>query len=367
MTQRREADGGPVGLTKAGAAPELVRLQHRKVFAELEGGDLGAVLLPLLALVAQELTTAPGHLRRPLGDQLRGELTCQLWGSSVIAGRPRTAHRRPREPWHTEAMTTTPLRTALEDIQRMMLIKFNGITSEIEHKGLRGRAREAMIIRDYLGAYLPAKVRPVQSAEIVDSEGGRSPECDIVIQDMSTPPLHQSDATAIIPVEWAHGIIEAKSTLSLPELRDSQAKIAKAKGLKKLTYVKQSGDIEWGIDAYGRRFNHFPMHGAVFSYSSKSPLPNLARELNKLQADLPMELWVDMVIVLDRGLLMYRRPDGTMLIRPEPQSALCAIKSSNPLMPATLAIQDVFSGVWMPQTKLGAYLGSEPWGEIISI
>jgi hypothetical protein len=36
--------------------PFGLRLQHRQALAQLEGGDLGAVLLPLLLLVAQEVT-----------------------------------------------------------------------------------------------------------------------------------------------------------------------------------------------------------------------------------------------------------------------------------------------------------------------
>jgi hypothetical protein len=263
--------------------------------------------------------------------------------------------------------TPYPLRTALDSIQKKMLIDFEGVTREINHKGLRGREREAMIVARYLEQYLPAQVRPVHGAEIVDSEGSRSPECDIVVQDIGTPPLHQGDATAIIPVEWAHGVIEAKSTLSLGELRDSQGKIARVKGLKKLKYAQYPSDIELSIVAYGQRFTHFPMWGAVFAYSG-SPLPNLAKELRRLQAGLPMDRWVDMVIVLDAGLLLYRRrSDGIVLFRPEPDSVLCAVGSGNALMPATLAIQDAFGGVWMPQAKLGAYLGPEAWGEILSV
>lgn len=263
-------------------------------------------------------------------------------------------------------MTPTPLRTALDSIQQKMLIDFQGATREINHNGLRGREREAMIIHRYLELYLPAKVNPVHGAEIVDSEGSRSPECDVVVQDTGTPPLHQGDATAIIPVEWAHGVVEAKSSLDLGELRDSVGKISRIKNLRKLTYAQYPSDIEWGIQAYGRRYTHFPMYGAVFAYAG-SPLPNLARELRRIQADLPLERWVDLVIVLNAGLLMYRRSsDGAMLVRPEPGSVLCAVESSNPLLPATLALQESFSAVWMPPAKLGAYLGSEAWGQIIT-
>ncbi len=107
-----------------------------------------------------------------------------------------------------------PLRENLAAIQAKMQTDFDHATSTIKHHGAKGREREALAVKSYLSTYLPATVAVVHGAEILDSEGNRSAECDIVIEDASTPPLFLSDTFQIIPVEWAYGVIEVKSNLN---------------------------------------------------------------------------------------------------------------------------------------------------------
>jgi hypothetical protein len=262
--------------------------------------------------------------------------------------------------------STATLRETLNALQEKMLIDFDKATKQIEHRGAKGREREALIAKQYLEHYLPAGVTAIHGAEILDSEGNRSSECDLVIQAATTPPLYVSDSFRIIPVEWAHGLIEVKSKLDAKELRDSCQKIARAKKLKKLTYQPQTGDIVMSSRAYGQSYDYFPMYGLVFAYSS-TDLVDLAKLLWELQADTPCDTWIDAIIVLDRGMLSYLHADGKQNVRPAPGCKLAAIASDTALLPATLTIQTAFTGVWMPHATLGAYLGPEPWGHATAI
>jgi hypothetical protein len=265
------------------------------------------------------------------------------------------------------SMTThATLRETLTALQEKMLIDFAKATKQIEHRGSKGHEREALIAKQYLEHYLPAGVSAIHGAEILDSEGNRSSECDLVIQAATTPPLYVSDSFRIIPVEWAHGLIEVKSKLDAKELRDSHAKIVKAKSLKKLTYQPQTGDIVMNTTVYGRSYNYFPMYGLVFAYSSTN-LADLAKLMWELQEGTPCDTWVDAVVVLDTGMLMYRDADGQQSPRPTPGCKLAVIESNSALLPATLTIQSAFTGAWMPHATLGAYLGPEPWGNVTAI
>ena len=126
------------------------------------------------------------------------------------------------------------------------------------------------MLETFLKRYLPGTVNAVHGAEIVDSLGARSSECDIVVQDPSTPPLYISDTFQIVPVEWAHGVIEVKSRLDATSLKDSWEKIVRAKSLQKLTYAAPTGDLQTSMTAYGKRYDYFPMYGLVFAYTSTS-------------------------------------------------------------------------------------------------
>ncbi len=259
-----------------------------------------------------------------------------------------------------------PLRGVMQSIQRKMIADFSDATAEIAHRGAKGREREALILKSYLDGYLPKSVRIVHGAEIVDAAGNRSAETDLVVVDPTTPPLYQGETFQLIPAEWAYGIIEVKSRLDTRELRDAQTKVARAKALEKSTYIPQTGDIRWTTTAYGSQFDYFPMYGMVFAYTSIE-LREIGAALIDSQREVPIDKWVDSVVVLDRGVLLYSDASGALADRPSPGGQLCAITSQEALVPATLAIQSAFTGAWMPRAKLAPYFGPEKWGGSIEV
>ena len=103
----------------------------------------------------------------------------------------------------------------------------------IAHEGLKGRIRE-IFVNDLVAPFLPSFVG-LGTGKIIDSEGGQSAECDVVIYDRDVmPPLMLGQREALFPIESVLFSIEVKTTLNPVELRDATAKAKRVKDLKNL-------------------------------------------------------------------------------------------------------------------------------------
>jgi hypothetical protein len=119
-----------------------------------------------------------------------------------------------------------------------MIADFETSKKQIRHAASKGTVREALVLHDYLERYLPATVLALHNAEIIDTEGTTTKQCDIVIVDPSTPPLFIGPEFHVIPAEWVYGILEVKSSLTGNELKDAVEKIRIAKSLKRTGLLK---------------------------------------------------------------------------------------------------------------------------------
>jgi hypothetical protein len=103
----------------------------------------------------------------------------------------------------------------------------------IIHEGLKGRIRE-MFVDDLIAPLLPSFVG-VGTGKIIDSEGGQSGECDVVIYDRDKmPTLMLGQREALFPIESVLYSIEVKTTLNANELRAATSKAKQIKELKNL-------------------------------------------------------------------------------------------------------------------------------------
>lgn len=108
--------------------------------------------------------------------------------------------------------------------------------SEIDHAGLRGRARE-IFLQDMLKPVLPPYVE-IGGGKLVDSEGNQSAETDAVIYSRQTlPPLLFDVGFGLYPVEAAIYAIEVKSRLTATELSSTIKKFSR---LQNLVYLPSS-------------------------------------------------------------------------------------------------------------------------------
>jgi hypothetical protein len=252
-----------------------------------------------------------------------------------------------------------PMLEITSAIQQKLRIDFEELTKQIQHHGAKGREREALVAEQFLDTYLPATVRVIRGAEIIDWRGGRSRECDLLVVDSSTPRL-AGVTFRIVPVEYVHGVVEIKSHLNASELRDAIAKIAQAKALKKEAF--QSGaNMYQTLSVYGKTFAYFPTYGIIFEYSGGNLSHLLDAQLDA-QRRLPMEQWTDLLVVLDSGVIIYTDPTSFhWSVRAMPCSELVAVRSEDALVPATIFAQLAFSTAWLPRVAMDKYFPG-PWG-----
>jgi hypothetical protein len=180
-----------------------------------------------------------------------------------------------------------------EGIGKQMLIDFAQIQSQIKHAGEIGNERE-LGLANFLKAYLPAKYTLVDG-EIVDTFGQTSRQCDLIIYDqLNCPLLFAGRDYKILPIEPVLAMIEVKSRLSIAELRDASKKIKSVKVLN-----RENG----------------PVAGIVFAYSSvwkTDPMGNIAQKLKIINKSLEPQYYIDLICVLDAGVICVIDENGEM-------------------------------------------------------
>lgn len=169
-------------------------------------------------------------------------------------------------------------------INEQMIIDFEKKTNQLEHLGDRGVAREN-VLKDFLEQYLPKKYA-ISKGEIVDSEGNRSKQCDLIIYDhLSCPILYVSKDSQIFPAESVYAVIQVKSVLNTHEVESS---INNIKSVKMLN--RENG----------------PIAGIVFGYKADTkinPMVKLTERIRKINAPGSSRQFVDLWTVLDNGLI----------------------------------------------------------------
>jgi hypothetical protein len=118
-----------------------------------------------------------------------------------------------------------------------------------DHDPELGRLNETHLVR-LLRDYLPPKIG-IGTGFI--ASGGenqqQSPQCDIILYDaLNNSPLYKSEAWSIYPIEMVYGVIEVKTTLNKPELRNAFEKCAK------IRRMAQPSKNKWN-KVYLRRIN----------------------------------------------------------------------------------------------------------------
>lgn len=103
--------------------------------------------------------------------------------------------------------------------------------NQVEHSGLRGRAREIFAM-SMLAPFLDSNFG-VCTGAIVDSKGGESRQIDIIVYDKSLiPSIMFSVTEGIVPVESVLAAIEVKSHLSYEDLKGAIQNARSVKALK---------------------------------------------------------------------------------------------------------------------------------------
>lgn len=124
----------------------------------------------------------------------------------------------------------------------------------IEHAITQGAASEQDWLR-LLDLYLPKRYRAAP-AFVVNSDGCRSRQIDIAIFDnFSSPLLFPHHSALHIPVEGVYAVLEVKSILTAPSLKDAGEKVASVRALRtgkprQILGVVLAATAQWSKDIF---------------------------------------------------------------------------------------------------------------------
>lgn len=220
---------------------------------------------------------------------------------------------------------------------------------------LRGRFRE-VLIQDFLGPFLPEKLG-IDGGAIISSTGESSGEIDIIIYDKEGYGVFRPFADFMpkkakpIPTEVVYLVIEVEDKLNETALIRMSEKMKRVKGLEKRAYFNLPTEpiLTSSFRFYGKEFANFPTLCIVFAYDS-GELEPLKKKLIEINSNLEIEHQIDLVCVLNKGLIVYYNSKTDGLHFPfEPECVLSwrVGQPSENLRLFYLLLMRIMSQVWI--------------------
>ena len=184
------------------------------------------------------------------------------------------------------------------EASKQLRYDFEEIKKNNPHYGESG-AEVEIILRDFLNDHLPKRFA-ADTGCVIDDESNISMQTDIIIYDaLNSPIIRKGKRVLILPNDNVASVIEVKSKLNKDELKDAAKKIASAKALKKTPVNDGDQPVTMSPLVIERTF------GVVFAYESYTSLKALSDNLIEINSEYPSNQWVDMIVVLDKGVVAY--------------------------------------------------------------
>ena len=118
-----------------------------------------------------------------------------------------------------------------------------------KHPGERGRSFE-VVVRKFLKKYFP-KSLDLSTGFIIDSDGKKSKQMDIIVSDRSkTPIFYEDESLRLVPVECVHSVIEMKSFLDSDRLEECFENMASVRRLQTKAYSKDPPYDDFSVFQY---------------------------------------------------------------------------------------------------------------------
>lgn len=174
----------------------------------------------------------------------------------------------------------------MQSIAKKMQVDIDEITSEIEHRVVKGTSREEIII-NFLKQYLPLKYS-IETGIIIDSNGYQSNQQDIIIYDNNvTPRFLNYKSEKLVPIESVRCVLEIKSELNTEELKKAFTNIYNTRKLEKCFFNKKTS-------------LSYPF-GLIIAYHSSITLDKAKEELDNLRKQYDLNFGPTALFILDRG------------------------------------------------------------------
>ncbi|MFV8258303.1 DUF6602 domain-containing protein [Bdellovibrio bacteriovorus] len=193
---------------------------------------------------------------------------------------------------------TVSLKQILEDAAKTTRASFDEIRKNNPHYGDAGSEVED-ILKTFLKERMPRRF-DAEGGYVVGADEKISLQTDVIIFDALNCPIYRRTKQAcIVPRDNVAAVIEVKSKLNKEELKDAAKKIAAAKKINPTP-----------INGFDQPVNfanlvNTSILGCVFAYESATTLETLAENLKEISAEIDSNHWIDMVVVLDKGIISY--------------------------------------------------------------
>lgn len=189
------------------------------------------------------------------------------------------------------------LRDEFQSIETQMKEKLSQIRKRFTHPGDKGTGAE-IVFRDFLREYLPRRLA-IGQGEIVDTEGYRSKQTDVVIANEDHPFTFTEDSPGLFFIEGVMGAGEVKATLTREHFEQS---IRNSRAFKMLKVRRPQGTIAKAITSDLERYYKCPPW-FLFAYESQLRLSTICEQLKKESQQNVGEATnlVDAIFVLGKG------------------------------------------------------------------
>ena len=190
-------------------------------------------------------------------------------------------------------------------LQKCLEANLNASRSSIEHPVSKGDASENSWLSMFQ-EHLPNRYQ-VDKAFVIDSNGDRSDQIDIVIYDRQYTPLLYNKHTQIhIPAESVYAVFEVKQELNQKHIKYAGEKIASVRGLKRTS----AKIVDRGQEFPARPL--FRVLGGILTLSS-AWTPAFGESLQTALKERPEKERIDLGCVIEKGAfeVVYNQ-DGTL-------------------------------------------------------
>jgi hypothetical protein len=191
--------------------------------------------------------------------------------------------------------------------------EFEKIRKEVQHYPTSGQEGEELLIK-FLNNHLPRRFFAT-SGFVIDSENKVSKQSDVLIYDAENSAVYRAGKNQILPADSVAAVIEVKAKLNKSELEDAAKKVASVKSLKRTPVTNIDQPVTFSNLIINASL------GVVFAFDSETSLRTLADNLKAINKGLPRAHWIDVIVVLGKGMISYcmKFPgeDRTGLIMPE--------------------------------------------------
>lgn len=151
-------------------------------------------------------------------------------------------------------------------------------------------------------------------------------------------------------------MIEVKANLTLAEADSIFENMKSVKQLKKTAYLPDRGSITRRVQMYGKDWPIWPVNYFVFAFEG-AELKSVAQRFQDLTMGAPPEARVDMVCVLNRGVICNQNQDGSFSALPSASSHLFTCNTSKSLLLFYALASNYFNQTWLPSFRFNDYLG----------